>query len=195
MEVGLGKVSTADSGCPSNGTPVDQLIRLQVKLNQLRGVRDKLPRGEYIMVVSLYDKLGGALMRWSQARGQEWGGATLSSMHQGRFADTEIPVNQVHTRYWNVAVFLFELMVSECFYCLSIETRHPPWHGSYVRAVPAPRGGVPHRPCRGLGRVPSGRLRVQCHLREIQGPHGTRNCQPPNPNVRETRKVHRRRRG
>ena len=70
------------------------------------------------MVVSLYDKLGGALMRWSQARGQEWGGATLSSMHQGRFADTEIAVNQVRIV---LTCSSFALIMSECLYRVSVQ--------------------------------------------------------------------------
>lgn len=67
---------------------------IQVKVDCLRGVRDKLPRGQYSLMVSLYDRLGGHLLRWSKLRGQEWGGATLPVAHGGRFTDVEIAVQQ-----------------------------------------------------------------------------------------------------
>eukprot|EP00042_Codosiga_hollandica_P055187 m.766769 g.766769 ORF g.766769 m.766769 type:complete len:1289 (-) comp59065_c0_seq41:1665-5531(-) len=67
---------------------------LQIKLRGIRGVRDKLPRGQYIVVVSLYDRLGGRLMRWSRLKGSEWHGATLTCDYFGRFSDEELAINQ-----------------------------------------------------------------------------------------------------
>ena len=45
---------------------------IQVKLHMIRGLRDKLPAGRYSVVVSLQDRLGGRLLRWSALRGQVW---------------------------------------------------------------------------------------------------------------------------
>ena len=68
---------------------------IQIKLSALRGVRDKLPRGQYILAVSMYDRLGGQLMRWSKLLGSEWNGATLAIEHDGRFSSQELLFNQV----------------------------------------------------------------------------------------------------
>lgn len=65
-----------------------------MKIDCLRAVKDKLPAGRYVMTVSLYDRLGGNMMRWSRLRGQQWSGATLPVTHNGRFYDTEMSFNQ-----------------------------------------------------------------------------------------------------
>eukprot|EP00050_Salpingoeca_kvevrii_P003599 m.228450 g.228450 ORF g.228450 m.228450 type:complete len:1127 (+) comp10856_c0_seq18:6377-9757(+) len=67
---------------------------LEIKLLTLRGTRAKLPGGRYVMSVSLYDRLGGNLMRWSRLRGQEWNGATMPQEYEGGFSAMELPLNQ-----------------------------------------------------------------------------------------------------
>ncbi|KAL4218371.1 Orofacial cleft 1 candidate [Mactra antiquata] len=67
---------------------------IQVKLKCLRGVKDKLPRGRYVMMVSLYDRLSGNILRWSKMKGQHWGGATLPVHHEGRFYNVEMKLDQ-----------------------------------------------------------------------------------------------------
>lgn len=67
---------------------------IQIKLVMLRGVRDKLPPGRLSLVVSLQDRLGGRLLRWSALRGQEWGAATLPVVHNGRFSDADVRIDQ-----------------------------------------------------------------------------------------------------
>lgn len=67
---------------------------VQIRLTMLRGVRDRLPAGQYSMVVSLQDRLGGRLLRWSALRGQEWGAATLPVFHNGRYGDSNLHINQ-----------------------------------------------------------------------------------------------------
>ncbi|XP_022101493.1 uncharacterized protein LOC110985071 [Acanthaster planci] len=67
---------------------------IQIKLKCLRGVKDKLPAGRYVLMVSLYDRIGGHVLRWSNLRGQEWGGATLPMNHEGRFHNVEIKIDQ-----------------------------------------------------------------------------------------------------
>ncbi|XP_052761377.1 uncharacterized protein LOC128204074 isoform X2 [Mya arenaria] len=67
---------------------------VQVKLKCLRGVKDKLPRGRYVMMVSLYDRIGGNILHWSKMKGQHWGGATLPIHHEGAFYNMEMKLDQ-----------------------------------------------------------------------------------------------------
>nr|XP_002734565.1 PREDICTED: uncharacterized protein LOC100373469 [Saccoglossus kowalevskii] len=67
---------------------------IQIKLKCLRGVRDKLPGGRYVLMVSLYDRLGGHILRWSRLKGQQWGGATLPLTHDGKFYNIEMKLDQ-----------------------------------------------------------------------------------------------------
>jgi len=67
---------------------------IQIKLKCLRSVRDKLPLGEYVLMVSLYSRLGGHVMKWSNLRGQQWGAATLPLWHDGEFYNTELKIDQ-----------------------------------------------------------------------------------------------------
>ena len=43
-------------------------------------------------MVSLYNRLGGHILRWSKLKGQQWGGASLPIHHDGHFYNTEIKV-------------------------------------------------------------------------------------------------------
>lgn len=67
---------------------------IQVKLKCLRGVRDKLPGGRYVLMVSLYNRLGGHVLRWSKLKGQMWGAATLPINHDGQFYNVEMKMDQ-----------------------------------------------------------------------------------------------------
>ena len=44
-------------------------------------------------MVSLYDRLGGHVLKWSNLKGQQWGGATLPLQHDGEFFNIEIKVS------------------------------------------------------------------------------------------------------
>ena len=91
---------------------------IQVKLKCLRGIKDKLPGmfcvhvvllhvpswseiflvfsvGRYVLMASLYDRLGGHVMKWSNLKGQQWGGATLPLFHEGEFYNIEVKVSFV----------------------------------------------------------------------------------------------------
>jgi hypothetical protein len=92
----------------------------QIKLKWLCGIRDKLPKGQFIVVVSMYDRLGGHLLRWSNLRGQEWSGASLASEHDGRFSSQEIAINQVPISL----DFVIKLLIK--FYLQSVFTVCPP---------------------------------------------------------------------
>ena len=50
------------------------------------------PGGRYVLMVSLYDRLGGHVLKWSNLKGQQWGGATLPLQHDGEFFNIEIKV-------------------------------------------------------------------------------------------------------
>ncbi|KAL5014640.1 hypothetical protein ScPMuIL_008910 [Solemya velum] len=67
---------------------------IQVKLQCLRGVKDKLPGGRYVLMASLYNRVGGHLLRWSKERGQIWGGATLPIRHDGHFYNVEMKLDR-----------------------------------------------------------------------------------------------------
>ncbi len=43
-------------------------------------------------MASLYDRLGGHVMKWSNLKGQQWGGATLPLFHEGEFYNIEVKV-------------------------------------------------------------------------------------------------------
>ena len=59
----------------------------------LSGIKDKLPGGRYVVLVSMYDRIGGHVMRWSNLTGQQWSGSTLPLSHDGAFHSIELPVS------------------------------------------------------------------------------------------------------
>ncbi|KAK3732447.1 hypothetical protein RRG08_037451 [Elysia crispata] len=67
---------------------------VQIKLKCLRGIKDKCPAGRYVLMVSLYDRIGGHAMRWSRLKGQQWGSATLPLFHEGNFYNFEMKLEQ-----------------------------------------------------------------------------------------------------
>lgn len=107
---------------------------VEIRLHCIRAVRDRLPRGSYVMLASMAERLGGRVMRWR--KGDDFddfneedsidtdGGdtrptATLPVKHGGRYFDRELRLDQnVHqlcpsksdVRPGNVLVFeLFRL--------------------------------------------------------------------------------------
>ncbi|XP_069776944.1 uncharacterized protein ofcc1 isoform X2 [Narcine bancroftii] len=72
------------------GTP--QSIQIQLKC--LRGVKNKLPNGKYIVKVSLHSRLGVFPLRWSNLKGQDSAGTTQPVYHDGNFYDVELNFNQ-----------------------------------------------------------------------------------------------------
>ena len=53
------------------------------------------------MLVSLFDRLGGHILRWSNLAGQQWGGVSLPVKHRGRFHDLEIEVSVVEIKSYS----------------------------------------------------------------------------------------------
>uniref|UniRef100_K7FC06 Orofacial cleft 1 candidate gene 1 protein n=1 Tax=Pelodiscus sinensis TaxID=13735 RepID=K7FC06_PELSI len=71
---------------------------LQIQLRCLRGAKDKIPKGSYIIKISLLSRLGGSLLKWSELEEQQWAGTTLPVSHDGNFYDVDICFDQsVHT--------------------------------------------------------------------------------------------------
>uniref|UniRef100_A0ABM5GDC2 Orofacial cleft 1 candidate gene 1 protein n=1 Tax=Pogona vitticeps TaxID=103695 RepID=A0ABM5GDC2_9SAUR len=71
---------------------------IQIQLKCLRGIKDKVPQGSYVLKVSLRGQLGGQILCWSKVEGQQWAGTSLPVRHDGNFYDVEICFDQsVHT--------------------------------------------------------------------------------------------------
>ncbi|XP_062898899.1 uncharacterized protein ofcc1, partial [Mobula hypostoma] len=66
----------------------------QIHLKCLRGVKDKLPKGRYILRVCLHSRLGGSPLHWSNSKDRHWAQATLPVHHDGNFYDVELSFNQ-----------------------------------------------------------------------------------------------------
>ena len=39
---------------------------VRIRIDLLRAIKNKLPRGRYVVMATLYDRLGGHPLRWSQ---------------------------------------------------------------------------------------------------------------------------------
>jgi hypothetical protein len=73
---------------------VPQPMAIDVKL--MRAVRDRLPNGKYSVLVTLYDRIGGSPLHWTEAglNGHQIGlpGATEPVRHKGRYYDLDTHV-------------------------------------------------------------------------------------------------------
>ena len=67
---------------------------IQIKINCIRGLKDKIPVGRYAIMVSLYDRLGGHPMQWSTLEGARWGAATIPVAHSGKYFNSELKIDQ-----------------------------------------------------------------------------------------------------
>ena len=67
---------------------------IQIKINCIRGLKDKVPVGRYAIMVSLYDRLGGHPMQWSNLDGSRWGSATVPVAHSGKYFNSELKIDQ-----------------------------------------------------------------------------------------------------
>ena len=67
---------------------------IQVKINCIRGLKDKIPLGRYALMVSLYDRLGGHPLQWSKLESKRWGNATLPVAHTGKYFTSELKIDQ-----------------------------------------------------------------------------------------------------
>lgn len=84
---------------------------LRVRAERLNAVKDKLPRGQYVLVATLYDRLGGHALHWTtwdpelaqadRSRRTQASRAvrrrpnfTRPFLHRGRFYHTDVAINQ-----------------------------------------------------------------------------------------------------
>eukprot|EP00163_Fabomonas_tropica_P004964 TRINITY_DN1442_c0_g1_i3.p1 TRINITY_DN1442_c0_g1~~TRINITY_DN1442_c0_g1_i3.p1 ORF type:complete len:1066 (+),score=331.44 TRINITY_DN1442_c0_g1_i3:1132-4329(+) len=67
---------------------------VMIRLDTARAIKDKVPKGRYVLVVSLYDRLGGNELRWSNLHKQSYDGSTVPVRHSGAFHAQEIKFNQ-----------------------------------------------------------------------------------------------------
>jgi len=67
---------------------------IEIKLGRLCGLRNRVPEGKYVIIASLYDKLGGHALRWHKLHGQEWKGASVPIEHDGHATSVEANIGQ-----------------------------------------------------------------------------------------------------
>jgi len=73
---------------------------LEIRVSKLRAVKSKLPNGRYVLLATLYDRLGGNPLKWTKIGFGGGGGdasrpgATTPVRHRGRYYDTEVTFNQ-----------------------------------------------------------------------------------------------------
>lgn len=71
---------------------------LEIHVHRVRAVKDKAPKGNYVLLATPYDRLGGEPLQWSKlARGggleeDQWP-ATHPRYHHGRYYDTDLVIN------------------------------------------------------------------------------------------------------
>lgn len=79
---------------------------VEIRLHCIRAVRDRLPRGSYLMLSSMAEHLGGRVMRWKKGKyfnhcddlesvgGDSRPTASLPVKHGGRYFDRELRIDQ-----------------------------------------------------------------------------------------------------
>jgi len=69
-----------------------QPVEIQIKC--LRAVKDKLPRGRYVIHARLFDRLAGHEVKWARVDEHLWKDHTFPSLHGGLFNSVDISVDQ-----------------------------------------------------------------------------------------------------
>ncbi|XP_072269459.1 uncharacterized protein [Pyxicephalus adspersus] len=97
----ISKVNNESNGAAGlcwKGNWTDRPQPIQILLKCLRGVKDKIPKGHYVMKTSLLSRPGGHALQWSKVKDHLWAETTLPVYHRGQFHDVEITVHHaVHT--------------------------------------------------------------------------------------------------
>lgn len=102
-----GEVQTADDlygGARSRKYTVEwtgapQPIR--IRIDTIRAVKNKLAAGRYVVLVSLFDKLGGVALHWSGLDRERWCGNTPNPvLHSGKFYDLDLSFSQDDNRIY-----------------------------------------------------------------------------------------------
>mmetsp|Transcript_49201 Transcript_49201/g.73153 ORF Transcript_49201/g.73153 Transcript_49201/m.73153 type:complete len:919 (-) Transcript_49201:155-2911(-) len=72
-------------------------IPLQIDIERITAVKDKIPAGVYVVLVSLFDRMGGKPLKWSKADAglyEKLKPSTQPLVHKGRFYDIDMKINQ-----------------------------------------------------------------------------------------------------
>ena len=72
-------------------------IPLQIDIQRISAVKDKIPAGVYVILVSLFDRMGGKPLKWSKADAglyDKLKPSTQPLVHKGRFYDVDMRFNQ-----------------------------------------------------------------------------------------------------
>lgn len=103
---------------------------MEFRVFRAKGVKNKLPSGRYVLLVSVYDRLGGTMLRWDRlglnggGGEKNMSGSTTPVKHRGRFYDTDLIFSQciyctappkIYSRPANCFVFqLWQLADKTC---------------------------------------------------------------------------------
>lgn len=72
-------------------------IPMQIDIHKITAVKDKIPAGVYVILVSLFDRIGGKPLKWSKADSglnEKLKPSSQPMVHKGRFYDIDMRVNQ-----------------------------------------------------------------------------------------------------
>lgn len=73
---------------------------VELRLHMIRAVKDRLPRGQYVVLLSMEDRLAGRPLRWSKIHSYTGAGfgtfpaVTKPVKHRGRFHDLKLRISQ-----------------------------------------------------------------------------------------------------
>lgn len=73
---------------------------VELRLHMIRAVKDRLPRGQYVVLLSMEDRLAGRPLRWSKMHSYTGAGfgtfpaVTKPVKHRGRFHDLKLRISQ-----------------------------------------------------------------------------------------------------
>ena len=101
---------------------------VEIRIHQLRAVKDKLPKGAYVLMLTQYDRLVGQPVSWSQIGaygiGNERPATTRPVKHYGRYFDRIVKIDSSvfalcpKRSLWKPScVFIFELFQLATYHC------------------------------------------------------------------------------
>ena len=72
---------------------------VRISIDALRAVKNKIPKGRYVVLATLYDRIGGHPLRWSMLESIKWTGSTpFPVRHEARFHDIDMSFAQKKNR-------------------------------------------------------------------------------------------------
>jgi len=99
VEERIGTLEPGRAGARKLRVQWDRLPQpLEVHVHRIRALKDKVPKGNYVLLATPYDRLGGEPLQWTKlARGggleESQAPATHPKYHHGRFYDTDLVVD------------------------------------------------------------------------------------------------------